>query len=281
MKLKKILSGPYVWIVVAIAILVTGTTLINAETYQQVDTKYGLELIESGKAKSVKILDGEQRVDVELSSPDAEFCSQVQFFYVAPRGEQVVETINNSVIVDGYNDEVPNTPWYLALLGSLLPFILIGLIFWFLLSSMQSGGGKVMQFGKSKAKIVTKETSQTTFKDVAGIDEALEELEEIKDFLKKPERFKALGAKIPRGVLLYGPPGTGKTLVAKAVAGEAGVPFFSISGSDFVEMFVGVGASRVRDLFEQAKASSPAIIFVDEIDAVGRQRGAGIGGGND
>ena len=278
MKLKKILSGPYVWIVVAIAILVTGTTLINAETYQQVDTKYGLELIESGKAKSVKILDGEQRVDVELSSPDAEFGSQVQFFYVAPRGEQVVETINNSVIVDGYNDEVPNTPWYLALLGSLLPFILIGLIFWFLLSSMQSGGGKVMQFGKSKAKIVTKETSQTTFKDVAGIDEALEELEEIKDFLKKPERFKALGAKIPRGVLLYGPPGTGKTLVAKAVAGEAGVPFFSISGSDFVEMFVGVGASRVRDLLEQAKASSPAIIFVDEIDAVGRQRGAGIGG---
>jgi cell division protease FtsH len=129
--------------------------------------------------------------------------------------------------------------------------------------------------------MVTKETSQTTFKDVAGIDEALEELEEIKDFLKKPERFKALGAKIPRGVLLYGPPGTGKTLVAKAVAGEAGVPFFSISGSDFVEMFVGVGASRVRDLFEQAKASAPAIIFVDEIDAVGRQRGAGIGGGND
>jgi cell division protease FtsH len=281
MKLKKILSGPYVWIVVAIAILVTGTTLINAETYQQVDTKYGLQLIESGKAKSVKILDGEQRVDVELSSPDAEFGSQVQFFYVAPRGEQVIDTISNSVIVDGYNDEVPNTPWYLALLGSLLPFILIGLIFWFLLSSMQSGGGKVMQFGKSKAKMVTKETSNTTFKDVAGIDEALEELEEIKDFLKRPDRFKALGAKIPRGVLLYGPPGTGKTLVAKAVAGEAGVPFFSISGSDFVEMFVGVGASRVRDLFEQAKASSPAIIFVDEIDAVGRQRGAGIGGGND
>lgn len=138
-----------------------------------------------------------------------------------------------------------------------------------------------MQFGKSKAKMVTKETSKTTFKDVAGIDEALEELEEIKDFLKTPERFRKLGAKIPRGVLLYGPPGTGKTLVAKAVAGEAGVPFFSISGSDFVEMFVGVGASRVRDLFEQAKQSAPAIIFVDEIDAVGRHRGAGIGGGND
>jgi len=281
MNLKKILSGPFIWIFLAIVILITGTSLINAQTFQQVDTKYGLELIESGKAKSVKILDGEQRVDIELTNPDPEFGSSVQFFYVAPRGEQVIDAISNSTISEGFNDEVPNTPWYLALLGSLLPFILIGLIFWFLLSSMQAGGGKVMQFGKSKAKMVTKETSQTTFKDVAGIDEALEELEEIKDFLKKPDRFKALGAKIPRGVLLYGPPGTGKTLVAKAVAGEAGVPFFSISGSDFVEMFVGVGASRVRDLFEQAKASSPAIIFVDEIDAVGRQRGAGIGGGND
>jgi cell division protease FtsH len=281
MNFKKILSGPFVWIFLAIIILITGTSLINGQTFQQVDTKYGLELIESGKAKSVKILDGEQRVDIELVNPDPEFGSQVQFFYVSARGEQVIDAISNATISEGFNDEVPNTPWYLALLGSLLPFILIGLIFWFLLSSMQAGGGKVMQFGKSKAKMVTKETSQTTFKDVAGIDEALEELEEIKDFLKKPDRFKALGAKIPRGVLLYGPPGTGKTLVAKAVAGEAGVPFFSISGSDFVEMFVGVGASRVRDLFEQAKASSPAIIFVDEIDAVGRQRGAGIGGGND
>jgi cell division protease FtsH len=281
MNLKKILSGPFVWIFLAILILVVGTSLINNQSFQQVDTKYGLALIESGKAKSVKILDGDQRVDVELINPDREFGSQVQFFYVAPRGDQVVETITKANIAEGYNDEVPNTPWYLALLGSLLPFILIGLIFWFLLSSMQGGGGKVMQFGKSKAKMVTKESSNVTFKDVAGIDEALEELEEIRDFLKKPERFKALGAKIPRGVLLYGPPGTGKTLVAKAVAGEAGVPFFSISGSDFVEMFVGVGASRVRDLFEQAKQSSPAIIFVDEIDAVGRQRGAGIGGGND
>jgi cell division protease FtsH len=281
MNLKKIFSGPFVWIFLAIIILVVGTSLINSQTFQQVDTKYGLELIESGKAKSVKILDGDQRVDVELINPDKDFGSQVQFFYVAPRGDQVVEVITNANIAEGYNDEVPNTPWYLALLGSLLPFILIGLIFWFLLSSMQGGGGKVMQFGKSKAKMVTKESSTVTFKDVAGIDEALEELEEIRDFLKKPERFKALGAKIPRGVLLYGPPGTGKTLVAKAVAGEAGVPFFSISGSDFVEMFVGVGASRVRDLFEQAKQASPAIIFVDEIDAVGRQRGAGIGGGND
>ena len=184
MNFKKILSGPFVWIFLAIIILITGTSLINGQTFQQVDTKYGLELIESGKAKSVKILDGEQRVDIELTNPDPEFGSQVQFFYVSARGEQVIDAISNATITDGFNDEVPNTPWYLALLGSLLPFILIGLIFWFLLSSMQAGGGKVMQFGKSKAKMVTKETSQTTFKDVAGIDEALEELEGIKDFLK-------------------------------------------------------------------------------------------------
>jgi cell division protease FtsH len=162
-----------------------------------------------------------------------------------------------------------------------LPFVIILALFWFLMGSMSGGGRGVMNFGKSKAKMVTKETSNVTFKDVAGIDEAMEELVEIKDFLKDPKKFQEMGAKIPRGVLLYGPPGTGKTLVAKAVAGEAGVPFFSISGSDFVEMFVGVGASRVRDLFEQAKQASPAIIFVDEIDAVGRHRGTGIGGGND
>ena len=145
----------------------------------------------------------------------------------------------------------------------------------------QGGGGRVMQFGRSKAKIVTKDQPKTTFADVAGVDEAIEELEEIKDYLKSPAKFQAMGAKIPRGVLLFGPPGTGKTLLARAVAGEAGVPFFSISGSDFVEMFVGVGAARVRDLFEQAKASAPAIVFIDEIDAVGRHRGAGLGGGHD
>ncbi len=149
------------------------------------------------------------------------------------------------------------------------------------MSQMQGGGSKVMQFGKSKAKMITKDMPQTTFADVAGADEAVEELQEIKDFLADPARFQAVGAKIPKGVLLYGPPGTGKTLLARAVAGEAGVPFFSISGSDFVEMFVGVGASRVRDLFQQAKENAPAIIFVDEIDAVGRHRGAGLGGGHD
>ncbi|MEX2210171.1 MAG: ATP-dependent zinc metalloprotease FtsH [Gaiellaceae bacterium] len=170
--------------------------------------------------------------------------------------------------------------WASALL-SFLPFlILIG--FWlFLMNQMQGGGSKVMSFGKSRAKRMTPDSPKIGFKDVAGVDEAVEELQEIKEFLENPKKFQALGARIPKGVLLYGPPGTGKTLLARAVAGEAGVPFFSISGSDFVEMFVGVGASRVRDLFEQAKQASPCIVFVDEIDAVGRHRGAGLGGGHD
>jgi cell division protease FtsH len=163
---------------------------------------------------------------------------------------------------------------------SILPIIfLMGLLFFFM--GQMQGGGRVMSFGKSRAKLITKDMPQTTFADVAGAEEAVEELQEIKDFLKEPAKFQAVGAKIPKGVLLYGPPGTGKTLLARAVAGEAGVPFFSISGSDFVEMFVGVGASRVRDLFEQAKTNAPSIIFVDEIDAVGRHRGAGLGGGHD
>jgi cell division protease FtsH len=279
--LKKILSGPFVWIFVAVTVLLIGSSLVNTSGVKQVDTQVGLAMIADGKADTVKVLDGDQRVDVTLINEDAKYGKKVQFFYVAARGGQVVETVANAQIANGYNDEVPNTPWYLALLGSLIPFIIIGAIFWFLMSGMQGGNSKVMNFGKSRAKLVNKDTPKVTFADVAGVDEAIEELEEIKDFLKSPEKFQAVGAKIPRGVLLYGPPGTGKTLLAKAVAGEAGVPFFTISGSDFVEMFVGVGASRVRDLFEQAKAASPAIIFVDEIDAVGRHRGAGIGGGND
>ena len=176
---------------------------------------------------------------------------------------------------------MPRATWFDGFLSLLLPIMLLGLLFWFLLSSAQGGGSKVMQFGKSRAKLVTKEMPQVTFEDVAGSDEAIEEMQEIKDFLKDPTRFQAVGARIPKGVLLYGPPGTGKTLLARAVAGEAGVPFYSISGSDFVEMFVGVGASRVRDLFNQAKETAPAIIFIDEIDAVGRHRGAGMGGGHD
>ena len=280
--LKKLLKGPVLWIALAIVAIFIGSSLGSTVTFQKVDTGYGLQLIKDSKAKSVKIYDGEQRVDIVLIGKDDKTKSDhVQFFYILQRGPAVAQAISDANIVDGYNDEVPNTPWYLSLLGSIFPILLIGGIFYFLMSGAAGGNSRAMNFGKSRAKLANKETSKVTFKDVAGADEAIEELQEIKDFLKEPKKFQALGAKIPRGVLLYGPPGTGKTLIAKAVAGEAGVPFFSISGSDFVEMFVGVGASRVRDLFNQAKQSAPAIIFVDEIDAVGRHRGAGIGGGND
>jgi cell division protease FtsH len=280
-KLKKFLRGPWLWIAVALTVVFVGSSLMNTQQFTKVDTQVGLEMISSGQAEKVTIFDGDQRVDVVLRNPDAEFGKQVQFYFVSGRASAVAQTVADANISKGWSDEVPNTPWILALLGSLLPFIIILALFWFLMGSMAGGGRGVMQFGKSKAKLVNKEMSKVTFADVAGIEEASEELTEIKEFLKNPKKFQDMGAKIPHGVLLYGPPGTGKTLIAKAVAGEAGVPFFSIAGSDFVEMFVGVGASRVRDLFEQAKQSAPAIIFVDEIDAVGRHRGTGIGGGND
>jgi cell division protease FtsH len=180
-----------------------------------------------------------------------------------------------------YSTDVQKASAWWSLASTFLPILLMVFIFIFLMNQMQGGGNKVMSFGKSRAKRMAVDQPKITFKDVAGVDEAVEELEEIKDFLENPKRFQSLGARIPKGVLLFGPPGTGKTLLARAVAGEAGVPFFSISGSDFVEMFVGVGASRVRDLFDQAKQSQPCIIFIDEIDAVGRHRGAGLGGGHD
>jgi len=280
--MKKLLKGPILWIAAAVIAIFIGSSLGSTVTYKQVDTSYGIQLLKDGKAKSVKVYDGEQRVDIDLIGIDSKTSSKtVQFFFISARGTQVAEAIQEASIVDGFNDEVPNTPWYLSLLGTIFPILLIGGIFYFLMSGAAGGNSRAMNFGKSRAKQFNKESTKVTFKDVAGADEAIEELEEIKEFLKEPKKFLAVGAKIPRGVLLYGPPGTGKTLIAKAVAGEAGVPFFSISGSDFVEMFVGVGASRVRDLFNQAKQSAPAIIFVDEIDAVGRHRGAGIGGGND
>jgi len=183
--------------------------------------------------------------------------------------------------VDQFDIDSETQSFFVRFLFSILPYILLIGLFIFIMMQLQGGGNRVMQFGKAKAKQVTKDTPKVTFKDVAGAEEAVEELHEIKEFLASPGKFRALGARIPKGVLLFGPPGTGKTLLARAVAGEAGVPFFSISGSDFVEMFVGVGASRVRDLFEQAKQSAPAIVFIDEIDAVGRHRGAGMGGGHD
>src|SRR5215207_7195636 len=248
--------------------------------YKPVDTSVAMAQINSDNVKSAQIDDREQQVRLELKNGNADTENSDKTLAKYPTGYAVPlfdalsakNTKVNTVVNQG------------SMLGSLLIYLLpllllVGLFVMF--SRMQSGGRMGFGFGKSKAKQLSKDMPKTTFADVAGVDEAVEELYEIKDFLQNPTRYQALGAKIPKGVLLYGPPGTGKTLLARAVAGEAGVPFFTISGSDFVEMFVGVGASRVRDLFEQAKQNSPCIIFVDEIDAVGRQRGAGLGGGHD
>ena len=203
-----------------------------------------------------------------------------EFSTVAPNDSKLVEKLEAKK-VDIKAELPPQPPWWMSILSSILPMLIIVGLWFMLMNQGGAGGGKVMNFGKSRARRYDEEKLKITFKDVAGADEAKQELEEVVEFLKHPHKYNDLGAKIPKGVLLYGPPGTGKTLLAKAVAGEAGVPFFSISGSDFVEMFVGVGASRVRDLFDQAKKSAPCIVFIDEIDAVGRQRGAGLGGGHD
>lgn len=203
-----------------------------------------------------------------------------EFSTVAPNDSKLVEKLEAKK-VDIKAELPPQPPWWMSILSSILPMLIIVGLWFILMNQGGAGGGKVMNFGKSRARRYDEEKLKITFKDVAGAEEAKQELEEVVEFLKHPQKYNDLGAKIPKGVLLYGPPGTGKTLLAKAVAGEAGVPFFSISGSDFVEMFVGVGASRVRDLFDQAKKSAPCIVFIDEIDAVGRQRGAGLGGGHD
>jgi cell division protease FtsH len=281
MDFKKITRNPLFYVLLIGIFLIVGFSLISSlGGAKQISTQEGLELLDGSTVTEVLNTDGDQRVDMKLSEP-YEGASDVQFYYVTARATEVVDAINAANPADGFNDAVPRPSWFDGFLSLMLPLLLLGLLFWFLLSSAQGGGSKVMQFGKSKAKLVSKESPTVTFDDVAGADEAIEEMQEIKDFLKDPSKFQAVGARIPKGVLLYGPPGTGKTLLARAVAGEAGVPFYSISGSDFVEMFVGVGASRVRDLFNQAKESSPAIIFIDEIDAVGRHRGAGMGGGHD
>ncbi|MDR1188891.1 MAG: ATP-dependent zinc metalloprotease FtsH [Bifidobacteriaceae bacterium] len=279
---RSFFRAPLLWLVLGLVAvwLLVGSLFRSGP--QEVDTSQGLELLANEQVKSAKIVDGEQRVDLTLTKAYKDKGTLVRFFYVEPQGPEVVKAIEDADPKEGFNSEVPTQSWWGSLLMTLIPMALILGLFWWLMSQMQGGGrGGPLSFGKSKAKLVSKESPKVTFADVAGVDEAVEELQEIKEFLAEPAKFQAVGAKIPRGVLLYGPPGTGKTLLARAVAGEAGVPFYSISGSDFVEMFVGVGASRVRDLFEQAKANAPAIIFVDEIDAVGRHRGAGLGGGHD
>ncbi|WP_218220932.1 ATP-dependent zinc metalloprotease FtsH [Nesterenkonia sp. Act20] len=286
MNFKKIFTGPLFWILLAVVLLLLVVPMMfsSSANGQRVDTNVGLELLADGEVEEAQVEDGDQRVTLNLSSPyeqdGEEVGDVVHFFYSTARAENVVNAISDADL-DGYTDEPEQSNWLLSMLGFMIPFLIIALLFIWLIGRMSGGNSRVMQFGKSKAKMFDKDMPQVNFGDVAGAEEAVEELHEIKEFLSEPEKFQRLGAKIPKGVLLYGPPGTGKTLLAKAVAGEAGGAFYSISGSDFVEMFVGVGASRVRDLFKQAKENAPAIIFVDEIDAVGRQRGAGVGGGND
>src|ERR1700753_2738876 len=265
----------------AVLFVVVLFNLANAgSSYTQTDTSNIVQLIDKGQVQSAKITDKNQTIQVTTSSG-----KQLQASWVSGQGlrlqQELQKQFDAKKLPEGYTVSIPSSNSVWSLLLSFIPYIVIALFFFLILSQMQGGGSRVMNFGKSKAKLITKDTPKTTFGDVAGADEAIEELQEIKEFLQNPAKFQAIGAKIPKGVLLYGPPGTGKTLLARAVAGEAGVPFYSISGSDFVEMFVGVGASRVRDLFEQAKSNAPAIVFVDEIDAVGRHRGAGLGGGHD
>ena len=268
---------------VLLAVLVITITLgwaNSGSSYTQVDTGKIVTLIQQGQVKSAVLTDKNQTIQVTTLGGQ-----EYEASFISGQGQALQQELQTQFqagkLPGNYNVVIPKTSTLVSVLETFIPYIIIALFFFFLLSQMQGGGSRVMNFGKSKAKLMTKDTPKTTFADVAGADEAIEELHEIKEFLQNPAKFQAIGAKIPKGVLLYGPPGTGKTLLARAVAGEASVPFYSISGSDFVEMFVGVGASRVRDLFEQAKANAPAIVFVDEIDAVGRHRGAGLGGGHD
>ncbi len=284
--MKKAFKGPWVWIVLAVlGVLIALQYLVPGGGYDEVPTSQMESYIAAGEVEEITFIDGEQAIQATLDPGVRDSGDQVVSYYVLGQVEGIIEQVDQQVseeTIKESNSENPQPSFLGQLLVTLLPIALIIFIFIFLMNQMQGGGGRgVMQFAKSKAKLISKDMPKSTFTDVAGCVEAIEELGEIKEFLSEPAKFQAVGAKIPKGVLLYGPPGTGKTLLARAVAGEAGVPFYSISGSDFVEMFVGVGASRVRDLFEQAKENAPAIVFIDEIDAVGRHRGAGMGGGHD
>ncbi|WP_448625634.1 ATP-dependent zinc metalloprotease FtsH [Geodermatophilus sp. URMC 64] len=285
MERKKIFRSVWFWVVLVVLLAVAFSSLFRGNGgYTEVSTSTALEQFDRGNVESATINDKEQTLDLDLKNA-VDGTDKISSSYPIGASEHIFDLVSGTGTDNGdgvkFDTTVTQESVFVSILVSFLPFVVLLLLLFWLFNSMQGGGRGVMAFGKSKAKVVSKDTPKTTFADVAGADEAVEELHEIKDFLQNPVKFQAVGAKIPKGVLLFGPPGTGKTLLARAVAGEAGVPFFSISGSDFVEMFVGVGASRVRDLFEQAKNNAPAIIFVDEIDAVGRHRGAGMGGGHD
>lgn len=289
---KPVWQSPWLWGAVLVIMVVLIFQMFAGSGTKTIDTKDGFALLNQGKATYAEITDNKQVVRLELKNdyskkdPDTgkvtNYGKNVQFYYTFAQGAQVAKAVENGDLSKGWTSNIEQTGMMSYLITSILPFIIFFALFWFLMSRMGGAGGMLGMGGKKNSgKLLEGQTPTTKFADVAGEDEAVAEVEEIKDFLKDPSKYKALGARIPRGVLLYGPPGTGKTLLARAIAGEAGVPFYSMAGSDFVEMFVGLGASRVRDLFDEAKKNAPAIIFIDEIDAVGRKRGSGMGGGHD
>ena len=287
---KRLLRNPLIWIVVFFLVYLGVSSLLSdTRGYTEAPTSLALAQIETRNASEITIEDKEQRLRLTLANPvqvpgvdgaQPTTTDKVYAQYPAAATDQIFALVRDNQVPQGFDTRVTQDSILTQMLIYLIPLGLVLLLLFWMMNS-QGGGNRVLSFGKSKAKQLNKDMPKTTFADVAGANEAVEELYEIKDFLQNPSRYQQLGAKIPKGVLLYGPPGTGKTLLARAVAGEAAVPFYTISGSDFVEMFVGVGASRVRDLFEQAKQNAPCIVFVDEIDAVGRHRGAGMGGGHD
>ncbi len=289
---RPIWQSPWLWGAVLVVMVVLMFQMFAGGGTKTIDTKDGFALINQGKATYAEITDNKQVVRLKLKNDYTKknadtgkvtnYGKNVQFYYTFAQGAQVAKAVENGDLEKGWTSNIEQTSMMSYLITSILPFVIVFALFWFLMSRMGGAGGMLGMGGrKNSGKLLDGQTPTTKFADVAGEDEAVAEVEEIKDFLKDPSKYKALGARIPRGVLLYGPPGTGKTLLARAIAGEAGVPFYSMAGSDFVEMFVGLGASRVRDLFDEAKKNAPAIIFIDEIDAVGRKRGSGMGGGHD
>ena len=279
---QKIFRGPLFWIIVAIfGVTIFGQITNAANRYTEIKTSQAIDAISRAQVESAVLVDKSQKIRLILNSGNTiKGATKVEASYIARQEPNLIDALTANPPTKGWSVSVPSQSFLTTFFFTFGPILIIGFLFFLMMSNAQ-GGNRVFSFGKSRAKLQDNDVPQNTFDDVAGADEAIAELEEIKDFLADPAKYALLGAKIPKGVLLYGPPGTGKTLLARAVAGEAKVPFYSISGSDFVEMFVGVGAARVRDLFNQAKANAPAIVFVDEIDAVGRQRGAGMGGGHD
>ena len=288
---KPFWQSPWLWGAVVVILVITMFQMFTGMGTQTIDTKDGLELLKDGQVSYAKIVDNKQKVTLQLKNDytkrDADtgkthnYGKNVQFYYTFAQGQDIVKAVEKADPSKGWSADIESSSMMAYLIQSILPFIIFFAFAWFLMSRMGAGSMLGMGGKKNNGKLLDGQTPKTKFSDVAGEDEALAEVEEIKDFLKDPSKYKALGARIPRGVLLYGPPGTGKTLLARAIAGEAGVPFYSMAGSDFVEMFVGLGASRVRDLFDEAKKNAPCIIFIDEIDAIGKSRNAGGYGGND